>query len=47
MYSHSFQDKELKLHRYVNDSPRQVVNGLTILWFARWLGNKGLIIEKT
>ena len=31
MHSHSFQDTELKLHRYVNDSPRQVVEGLTIL----------------
>ena len=31
MHSHSFQDKELKLHRYVNISPGQVVEGLTIL----------------
>ena len=31
MHSHSFQDTELNLHRYVNDSPGQVVEGLTIL----------------
>ena len=27
MRSHSFQDTELKLYRYVNGSPRQVVDG--------------------
>ena len=31
MHSHSFQDTELKLHRYVNDSTGQVVGRLTIL----------------
>ena len=31
MRSHSFQDTELKLYRYVNDSPGQVVEGLSIL----------------
>ena len=35
MRSHSFQDTELKLYRYVNDSPRQVVDGLTILLVPR------------
>ena len=30
MHSHSFQDTELKLHRYANDSPWQVMEGLTI-----------------
>ena len=33
MHSHSFQDTELKLHRYVIDSQGQVVEGLTILWY--------------
>ena len=28
MRSHSFQDTELKLYRYVNDSPGQVVEGV-------------------
>ena len=46
MHSHSFQDTELKLHRYVNDSPGQVVEGLTILCYPRWLRNKGLIPQK-
>ena len=31
MHSHSFQDTELKLHRYVNDSTEEVVERLTIL----------------
>ena len=31
MRLHSFQDTELKLYRYVNDSPGQVVEGLAIL----------------
>ena len=35
MHSHSSQDTELKIHRYVNDSPEQVVEGLTILPFSR------------
>ena len=45
----SFQDTELKLHRYtyVNDSPGQVVEGMTILWYPRGLRNKGLITQKT
>ena len=30
---HSFQDEEFKLHRNVDDSPGQVVEGLTILPF--------------
>ena len=33
--------------KYVNDSLGQVVENLTILWFARWLRNEGLITEKT
>ena len=45
MHSHSFQDTELKLHRYVNDSPAQVVEGLTILRYPVGLRNKGLIIQ--
>ena len=31
MRLHSFQDTELKLYRYVNDSAGQVVDGLAIL----------------
>ena len=31
MHLHSFQDTELNLHRYVDDSLGQVVEGLTIL----------------
>ena len=46
MHSHSFQDTELKLHRYVNDSPGQVVEGMTILWYSRGFRNKGLITQK-
>ena len=46
MRSHSFQDTELKLYRYVNDSPGQVVEGLTILRHPMGLRNKGLIIQK-
>ena len=30
MHSHSFQDTEFKLHRNINDSPGQVVEGLSI-----------------
>ena len=30
MHSHSFQGTKLKLHRHVNDSPGQVMEGLTI-----------------
>ena len=46
MHSHSFQDTELKLYRYVNDSPGQVVEGLTILRYPVGLRNKGLITQK-
>ena len=35
MHSHSFQDTELKLHRYVNDSPGQVVEGVMVLLYPR------------
>ena len=47
MRSHSFQDTELKLYRYVNDSPGQVVEGFTILRYPEGLRNKGLITQKT
>ena len=47
MHSHSFQDTELKLYMYVNDSPGQVVKGLKILRYPMGLGNKGLIPQKT
>ena len=46
MRSHSFQDTELKLYRYVNDSPGQVANGLPILRFPVGLRNRGLITQK-
>ena len=46
MHSHSFQDTELKLYRYVNDSPEQVVEGLTILQYPVGLRNEGLITQK-
>ena len=39
MHSHSFQDKELKLHRNVDDSSGQVVKGLTFLSFPQ-MGQK-------
>ena len=39
MHSHSFQDTDLRLHRTVNDSPWQVVEGLTIPPFPR-MGQK-------
>ena len=42
MHSHSFQDTELKLHRYVNDSPGQVVEGLKILRYPMGLRNEWL-----
>ena len=35
MYSPNFQDTELKLHRYVNDSQVQVAGRLTILPYPR------------
>ena len=47
MRSHSFQDTELKLYRYVNDSTGQVVEGYTILRYPERLRNKGLITRKT
>ena len=46
MHSHSFQDTELKLHRYVNYSPGQVVEGLAILRFPVVLRKKGLVTQK-
>ena len=46
MRSHSFQDTELKLHRYVNDTPGQVVEGLSILRFPVGHRNEGLITQK-
>ena len=36
MRSHSFQDTELKLHRYVNDSSGQVVEGLSDSYGTPW-----------
>ena len=47
MHSHSFQDIELKIHRYVNDFPGQVTDGLTILRYPSWLRYEGLITQKT
>ena len=46
MHSHSFQETELKLHRYVNDFPGQVVEGLSILQYPMGLRNKRLITQK-
>ena len=45
-HSHNVQDKELKLHRYANDSPVHVVERLTILWCPSGFRNKGLITRK-
>ena len=39
MRSNSFQDTELKLYRYVNGSPGQVVEGLKILRYPVGLRN--------
>ena len=47
MRSHSFQDTELKLYRYVNNLPGQVVEGLAILRYPVGLRNRGLITQKT
>ena len=47
MRSHSFQATELKLYRYVNGSPGQVVEGLAILRYPVGLRNRGLITQKT
>ena len=46
MRSHSFQGTELKLYRYVNYSPGQVVEGLAILRFHVMLRKKGLFTQK-
>ena len=46
MHSHSFQDEKLKLHRIVDDSSGQVVEGMTILPYPRGVRNKGLITLK-
>ena len=45
MHSHSFQDTELKLYRNINDSPGQVVEGLTIR-IPGGVKNKELITQK-
>ena len=47
MRSHSFQDTELNLYRYVNYSPGQVVEGLAILRFPVGLRKKGYSLKKT
>ena len=47
MSSHRFQDTQLKLYRYVSDSPEQVVERLAILRYPVGLINEGLITEKT
>ena len=44
MHLHSFQDTELKLYSYVNESPGQVVEGLTILRYPKGFRNKGLLV---
>ena len=46
MQSPSFQVKKFKLHRIVNVSSGQVVEGFTILPYLR-VRNKGLITSKT
>ena len=45
MHSHSSQDTELKLHSYVDDSPRQVEEGLMILRYPMGLKIKGLSLK--
>ena len=47
MHSHSLQDTELKVHRYINDFPVQVVERLTILRYPRRLRNKKVISVKS
>ena len=42
MHSHSFQDAELKLYWYVNDSLGHVIDGLTIYMHNVELSLKGL-----
>ena len=46
MLSHSFQDTELILYRYVDVSPGQVEEGLTILRYPVGFRNEGLFTEK-
>ena len=45
MRSHSFQDTELKLYRYVNDPPGQVVGGVIDSTVPRGV-KKRLITQK-
>ena len=47
MHSHSFQDTELKLHGYVNDSTWQVAVRFTSLPYPGDVRNKVLITQKT
>ena len=47
VHSHSFQNAGLKLHCYVSDFPRQVVQRLTILPSSGGVRNKGLTTQKT
>ena len=47
MHLHSFQDIELKLHMYVNNSTQEVVERLTILSYLKRAGNKGLTTQKS
>ena len=42
-----FKINELNLHRNVDDSSGQVVDGLTFLPFSQGVRNKGLITQKT
>ena len=41
MHLHSLEDKGLKLHRYVNDSPGQVVDGCRFSNTPKGSGIKG------
>ena len=47
MRSYSFQATKFKLHRNINDSSGQVVDGLTVLRNPRGVRNKGLITQNT
>ena len=47
VHSHSFQDIELKFHRYVNDSKILVAGRFTILPYLGGVENKGLITQNT
>ena len=42
-----FKLRSFKLHRIVNDSPGQAVDGFTILPHPRGVRNKGLVTQKT